>query len=121
MAVPAAERPVVVMEAMAAELAEESDKEQRRENLQKQAQPSMQAEVAAAALTVTVVLAALAAAALADGHPIVQMQIPVLQERTIWAAAVVAAALAQQKAAQVLLAVPVSVSSAISEGKEAST
>ena len=66
-------------------------------------------------------LAALAAVALADGHPIVQMQIPVLQERTIWAAVAVAAALAPQKAAPVLLAVPVSVSSAISERKEENT
>lgn len=121
MAVPAVERPAAVMEATVAELAEEPDKEQRRENLQKQAQHSMQAEVAAAALTVTVVLAALAAVALADGHPIVQMQIPVLQERTIWAAVAVAAALAPQKAAPVLLAVPVSVSSAISERKEENT
>ena len=121
MAVPAVERPAAVMEATVAELAEEPDKEQRRENLQKQAQLSMQAEAAEAASTVTAALAALVAAALVDGLLTVQMQIPVLQERTIWAAVAVAAALAPQKAAPVLLAVPVSVSSAISEGKEANT
>lgn len=121
MAVPAVERPVVVMEAMAVELVEEPDKEQQRENLQKQAQLFMQAEVAAVALTVTVALAALAAVALEDGHPIVQMQIPVLQERPIWAAVAVAAAPAPQKAAPVLPAAPASVSSAISERKEENT
>ena len=81
----------------------------------------MQAEVAAAASTVTVALAVPVAVALVDGLLIVQMQIPVLQERTIWAAVAVAAALAPQKAAPVLLAVPVSVSSAISERKEENT
>ena len=121
MAVPAVERPAAVMEATVAELAEEPDKEQRRENLQKQAQHSMQAAVAAAALTVTVALAALAAVALVDGHPIVQMQIPVLQERPIWAAVAVAAVPVQQKEAPVLLAVPASVSYAIRERKEEST
>ena len=74
-----------------------------------------------AALLAAAVLAALVAAALVDGLLIVQMQIPVLQERTIWAAVAVAAALAPQKAAPVLLAVPVSVSSAISERKEENT
>lgn len=119
--VPAVERPAVVMEVMAAEPAEEPDKEQRRENLQKQAQLSMQVEVAAAASTVTVALAVPVAVALVDGLLIVQMQIPVLQERTIWAAVAAAAALVQQKAAPVLAAAPASVSSAISEGKEATT
>ena len=81
----------------------------------------MQAAVAAAASTVTAVLAALVAAALVDGLLTVQMQIPVLQERTISAVVAAVAALALQKAAQVLPAVPVSVSYAISEGKEANT
>ena len=81
----------------------------------------MQAAVAAAASTVTAALAVLVAVAQVDGLLIVQMQIPVLQERTIWVAVAAAAAPVQQKAAPVLLAVPVSVSYAISEGKEANT
>ncbi|MEN6635540.1 MAG: hypothetical protein ABFC56_06815 [Clostridiaceae bacterium] len=121
MVVPAVERPVVVMEVMVVELVEEPDKEQQRENLEKQAQLFMQAEVAAAALTVMVVPAVQVAAALVDGLRMVQMQIPVLPARTIWAAVAVAVVPVQQKAALVLLAAPVSVSSATSEHKEENT
>jgi hypothetical protein len=121
MVVPAVERPVGVMEVTAVEPVEETDKEQRRESLEKQAQLFMQAEVAAAASTVTVVPAALVAAALADGLRIVPMRIPVLPARTISAAVAAAVVPVQQKAALVLLAARASASSATSERKEENT